>query len=126
MRTDKKVIRLRKQQPLLTGSEIARKLNISRQYVSRILQHAGLNNKQPHYRKRVTTCLFCGKITFRQQKFCPNSDCREQYYYIDVTCSLCHYNFKILKSTVKKGYGRGSRYIYCSSTCYSKGKKQGT
>lgn len=126
MRTDKKIIRLRKQQPLLTGSAIARKLNISRQYVSRILQRAELNNIQPHYRKRVTTCLLCGKVTLRQQKFCPNSDCSDQYYYIDVTCAFCHYNFKVLKSTIKKGYKRGSRYIYCSFTCYSKGKKQGT
>jgi len=123
MRTDKKVIRLRKQQPLLTGSAIARKLNISRQYVCDILRKEGLNNRQPHYKKRITTCENCGKITPRSQKFCPKSDCSDSFYYLDVTCSFCHYNFKLLKSRIMVRYNRGSRKIYCSRGCYSKGKK---
>ena len=54
MRTSKKIIRLRQKHPLLTGSEIGRTLNVSKQYVSKILKREGLNNRQPHYKKNIT------------------------------------------------------------------------
>ena len=63
MRNKKKIIRLRTRQPLLTGSEISRKLNVSKQYVHQVLKKAGLNNRQPHYKKRIIFCKVCGNMT---------------------------------------------------------------
>ena len=125
MKTDKKIIKLRKEQPLLTGSEISRTLRVSRQYVSRILQEADLNNKQPNYKRVVVTCKVCGKTTPRGQKLCPKGNCKETYYEINVACAFCKYIFIIKRSHVIQRYKRGWKHIYCSRSCYSKGKKDG-
>ena len=125
MRTSKKIIRLRQKHPLLTGSEIGRTLNVSKQYVSKILKREGLNNRQPHYKKQITTCLYCQKVTPNKQKFCPKSSCAKEYYYINVECSFCHYKFKLARHTIINAHKAGSRNIYCSRKCYAKGKSEG-
>jgi len=125
MKTEKKIIKLRKEQPLLTGSEISRTIKVSRQYVSRILQEADLNNRQPNYKRVVVTCKVCGKATPRGQKLCPVGNCREIYYSADVTCSFCKYSFKMKRGHIIQRHKRGLKHIYCSPSCYSKGKKDG-
>ena len=125
MKTDKKIIKLRKEQPLLTGSEISRTMSISRQYVSRILKEADLNNKQPNYKRVVVSCKVCGKTTPRGQKICPVGDCRDTYYNIAVTCSFCKYAFTMKRGHIVQRYKRGWKHICCSHTCYAKGKTDG-
>ena len=125
MRTDKKIIRLRKQKPLLTGSEIGRKLDVSRQYVYKVLKDAGLHNRQPNYKKKIVLCLVCGARTPRNQQLCPTGDCKEKYFYVDVECSFCHYKFKLQRSHVIQRYYRGRAHIYCSQKCYGLGQRDG-
>ena len=125
MKVDKKIVRLRKEQPLLTGSAISRKLQISRQYVSRVLKEADLNNKQPQYKKVVVTCKICGKVTPRGQMLCPEGECNEKYYLVDVQCSFCHSPFQLKRGVVKQSFDRGLKHIYCSRSCYAKGKSDG-
>ena len=125
MRTDKKIIKLRKENPLLTGSEISRKIKVSRQYVSRILQEADLNNKQPNYKRVVVPCKVCGKTTPRGQQICPVGDCREIYYQVDVACAFCQYSFKMKRGHIIQRHKRGWKRIYCSHACYAKGKRDG-
>ena len=125
MRTDKKIIRLRKQKPLLTGSEIGRKLNVSRQYVYKVLKDAGVNNRQPHYKKNIVLCKVCGSITPRKQVFCPTGDCKRKYFYVDVECSFCHHKFHLQRSHVVQRHQRGMKHIYCSQKCYGLGQRDG-
>jgi predicted amidophosphoribosyltransferase len=125
MRHKKKIIRLRTRQPLLTGSEISRKLEISRQYVTKVLKNAGLNNKQPHYKKKIMLCKVCGARTPRNQKVCPTGDCKEKYFHVDVECSFCHYKFNLQRSHVIQRYTRGMKHIYCSQKCYGLGQRDG-
>ena len=125
MRTDKKIIKLRKEQPLLTGSEISRTMKVSRQYVSRILQEADLNNRQPNYKRVIITCKVCGKTTPRGQQLCPVGDCREKYYEVAVACAFCQYPFKIKRGHVIQRHKRGWKHIYCSRSCYARGKTDG-
>ena len=125
MQIRKRIIKLRKEQPLLTGSDISRKMRVSRQYVSRILQETGLNNKQPNYKRVVVSCKVCGKRTPRGQKICPEGDCRDTYYNIAVKCSFCQYEFTMKRSQIVQRYKRGWKHIYCSHTCYAKGKTDG-
>jgi len=125
MKTDKKIIKMRKQQPLLTGSEMGRILNVSRQYVSRILKEADLHNIQPTYKRVTVQCKVCGKTTPRGQQICPLGECREQYYNIDVTCSFCKYSFRIKRGHIIQRHKRGLKNIYCSHECYAKGKRDG-
>ena len=125
MRTDKKIVRLRKQKPLLTGSEIGRIVGDSRQYVSHILEQEGLHNKQPTYKKTVVPCKICGKTTPRGQQLCPKGTCRDAYYNVDVTCAFCKYPFTMKRGHVVQRHKRGLNHIYCSQRCYSKGKHDG-
>ena len=125
MRTDKKIVRLRKQKPLLTGSEIGRIIGVSRQYVSAILSQEGLHNKQPTYKKTIVSCKICGKATPRGQQLCPIGECRDKYYKVDVTCTFCKYPFKMKRGHVTQRYRRGWKHIYCSQSCYAKGKTDG-
>ncbi len=125
MKIDKKIVKLRKENPLLTGSEISRTMKVSRQYVSRILQEADLNNRQPNYKRVVRTCEVCGQPTPRGQKLCTVGDCRETYYNVDVTCAFCKYRFKMKRGHVTQRYRRGWKHIYCSHSCYAKGKTDG-
>ena len=125
MRTDKRIIRLRKRQPLLTGSEIGRIIGVSRQYVSRILSQEGLHNVQPNYKKVVVNCNVCGKRTPRGQKLCPTGSCRETYYNVEVACAFCKLPFIMKRGHVVQRYKRKLKHIYCSPACYSKGKRDG-
>ena len=125
MKIDKKIVKLRKENPLLTGSEISRTMKVSRQYVSRILQEADLNNRQPNYKRVVRTCEVCGQPTPRGQKLCTVGDCRETYYNVDVTCAFCKYRFKMKRGHIIQRHKRGLNHIYCSHSCYSRGKRDG-
>jgi len=125
MRTDKKIVRLRQRNPLLTGSTIASTIGVSRQYVSRILKQQGLNNKQPHYKKIVVLCRYCQSVTQKNKKFCSNSICRQRYYHIPVQCSFCHYSFTLERGQIIQRHKRGMKNIYCSQQCYAKGQSDG-
>ena len=125
MRNKKKIIRLRNQQPLLTGSEIGRKLNVSKQYVHKILKDANLNNRQPHYKKKIEHCMVCRNVTPNNQQLCPTGECNQKYFYADVECSFCHYKFKLQRSHVIQRYKRGMKHIYCSRKCYGRGQRDG-
>ena len=122
MKTDRKIIRLRLQQPLLNGNDIARKIGVCKQYVSKILQQAGLNNKQPIYKMLCKNCV--SVAVQKQRKFC-SVECREEYYWIPVECSFCHYKYKMQRSHIIQRYNRGMQHIYCSNKCYCLGQKDG-
>ena len=121
----KSIIQLRKRKPLLTGSEIGRKIGVSRQYVSNILKEEGLHNKQPTYKKIVVLCKICEKATPRGQRVCPTRECKDKYYNVDVTCTFCQYPFKMKRGHIIQRHKRGLKHIYCSQSCYSKGKHDG-
>ena len=125
MKTNKRIIRLRKQKPLLTGSEIGRIIGVSRQYVSQILKDEDLNNIQPTYKKIVVNCKVCGTRTPRGQQLCPTGTCKDKYYNVDVTCAFCKVSFIMKRGHVIQRYNRGLKHIYCSPACYSKGKRDG-
>lgn len=125
MKTDKKIIKMRKQQPLLTGSEMGRIIGVSRQYISKILKQEGLHNIQPNYQRKVVACKVCGNKTPRGQQLCPTGECKDKYYNIDVTCAFCKSPFTLKRSHVIQRYNRGLKHIYCGTACYAKGQKDG-
>ena len=125
MKISKKIIRLRKRQPLLTGSEIGRKMGVSRQYVSRILNEADLNNIQPTYKKEVKMCKVCGKQTPRGQQLCPIGKCKDIYFNVEMICAFCKTNYILKRGHVVQRYNRQLKNTYCSSSCYGRGQKDG-
>ena len=50
---------------------------------------------------------------------------KDKYYNIGVTCSFCKVSFVLKRGHIVQRYNRGLKHIYCSSTCYAKGQKDG-
>lgn len=124
MKTARKIIRWRQRNPLMTGSEIARKCGCNRQYVSHVLIKAKLHNIQSSYKKHVILCKKCGNPTKKQLKFCNNS-CRKSYYWVDVQCALCSKQFSLVRSHIIQRFSRGMKNIFCSQRCYARGQREG-
>jgi len=125
MKAKTRLIKLRKENPLLTGSAIGRMIGLSRQYVSRILQQEGLHNVQPTYKRKVVLCKICGKRTPRGQMLCPVGECKDLYYNVEVTCSFCQYKFILKRGQINQQWRIGSKNIYCSRACVNKGRRDG-
>jgi len=81
MKTDRKIIRWRQRNPLMTGSAIAKRVGCNRQYVSHILKKAGLHNRLGSYRSKIVYCKKCGIPTPQGLQFCSKV-CRKNWYWI--------------------------------------------
>jgi len=122
MTTKQEIIRLRQYNPLMSGSEIARKVEVCKQYVSKVLKAEGLINSVPRPRKLPRQCDLCGYAILQRQRFC-SSECRETYLYLLVTCAFCHMSFIRRRSDIALGHRRGYNHIYCSKSCFNRGQK---
>ena len=116
------IIRLRQYNPLMTGATIARKVEVCKQYVSKVLKAEGLTTSVPSPRKLPRQCALCGYAIHKRQRFC-SSECRETYLYLLVTCAFCHTSFTRRRSDIALGHRRGYNAIYCSRICFYKGQK---
>ena len=122
MSLKQEIIQLRQYNPLMYGSDIARKVGVCKQYVSKVLKAEGLNTFPPRQRKLPRQCDLCGTAITKRQRFCSLS-CRNTYLYIDVTCSFCRMSFKKRRSDIALGQRRGYNYKYCSRKCFYRGQK---
>lgn len=122
MEYKEQIIHLRQYNPLMNGSEIARKVGVCKQYVSKVLKAEGLTNSVPRLRKLPRQCDLCGVFIPQRQRFC-SSQCRETYLYLVVTCFYCRSSFKRRRSDIALGQRRGYNHIYCSRKCYDRGQK---
>ena len=59
MKPKNKIIRLRERNPLLPSNQIAKAVGVSRQWVSYVLNRAGLVTAAPR-QKAISTCMKCG------------------------------------------------------------------
>ncbi len=91
MKSRNKIIRWRRRYPLMRPIDMARKLNVSRQYVYKILKKYDLPTSAPSQRK-IRHCPICNDIVPTQAKVCPGR-CRYEYTNIQVTCSFVSTNF---------------------------------
>lgn len=123
-KTKDKIIKLRQSNPFLNGVEIGKKLKVSKQYVSHILQI----NKIPIIsvkRKETKYCLVCGNATPRKRRICPGS-CSFKYYNILVNCAFCRVEFYRKRAKISNNYYRGYKNNYCSRKCYYRGQRDST
>ena len=117
-----KIVELRNYNPLMNGSEIARKVGVCKQYVSKVLKAEELTNSVPRPRKLPRQCTLCGYAIPKRQRFC-SPKCRETYLYLSVTCAFCHMSFIRRRSDIALGHRRGYNGIYCSRSCYNRVQK---
>lgn len=117
MNATKKIIKLRKDNPLWSNARIAEKVGCSRQYVHRIIKRADLPN--PPKKRKVRFCAICSS---ESTAIVHKGRCSYEYYRPEVTCSFCHIKFRRTKTALRQGYIRGCNNIYCSRQCYNKGR----
>ena len=122
MTAKQEIIRLRQYNPLMNGSEIARKVEVCKQYVSKVLKAEGLTNSVPRQRKLPRQCDLCGYPIPKRKRFC-SFKCREIYLYLLVTCAFCHMSFIRRRSDIALGHRRAYNHIYCSRSCYNRGQR---
>tara|TARA_E500000318_G_C3511611_1_gene192552 strand:- start:243 stop:626 length:384 start_codon:yes stop_codon:yes gene_type:complete len=116
-----KIIKLRKNNPLMSNAEIAEKVGCSRQYIHRLLKKEDFPN--PPRPKKIRLCEVCKKESTRKVH---KGRCSYEYYKIELTCAFCRIKFKRDRSAVMQGYRKGFSDIYCSAECVQKGRKDKT
>ena len=122
MKPKNKIIRLRERNPLLPSNQIAKAVGVSRQWVSYVLNRAGLVTAAPR-QKAISTCMKCGCNHTTKKRFC-SKDCYYEYYNIKVECSFCHVKFRRKRYIIDRGVRDGYTNIYCSRRCYYRGQKE--
>ena len=111
------IIKIRKQNPLLSNQNIAEKVGCTRQYVHRVIRKASLPN--PPRKRNVQFCKICGsESTAKVHK----GRCSYEYYRPEVVCSFCRVKFRRHLTALRQGYIRGYANIYCSERCYHRGR----
>jgi len=110
------IIQLRTENPLMNSVEIGKEVNVSKQYVHKILKREGLNTYAPK-RKKFRRCVYCNEPTVARIKVCPG-ECHFKYYHIKVNCSYCHIEFYLRRSTIKNRHYNQYHNIHCSRKCF--------
>jgi len=123
MKSRNKIIRWRNKFPLMRPIDMAHKLNVSKQYVHKILKKYDLPTSAPRPRK-LTYCLVCRELLLVVKRFCSNK-CRYEYYNIIVTCSFCKFKFIRKRHLIVYKYKLGYTNIYCSRKCLVHAQREG-
>ncbi len=118
---NKKIIKLRKDNPLWSNAKIAEKVGCSRQYVHRLLKKENLPN--PPRKRKVRLCEYCKQESTRKVH---KGRCSYEYYKVELTCAFCRVKFRRDRSAVMQGYRKGFDEIYCTPECTIKGRKDKT
>ena len=100
----------------MTMSEIARKINISRQRVHQILKDEGLPTKH-QIRKYLYQCPVCGTIS--PFKFC-SIECKKQWQRIPIICTRCGKLFFRDRHQFFINYPHHNDVLFCSKICTGK------
>jgi hypothetical protein len=124
MSTRSKAIDLKEKRPYLTLPAIAKELGVTKQRIFYILKTAGVPTKGLYQRKKLVYCPVCNSPTPNKQQVCPGK-CKDDIKFIAVECEFCHLKFKRKKRIVKGGYKRGYLHIFCSTSCYNRGQRDG-
>ena len=115
MKAKNKIVRLRNKYPLMSSSEISKKVGVSRVYVHNILKQNDLQTKVPKPQK-VVYCKECGEITTDKGRI-HKGECTFNSRFMRLTCSWCKIPFYRRKTIVKVRIKNKLKNIYCSYKC---------
>lgn len=121
MSTKNIVIQIRKENPLMKASKIARMAGVSHERVRQILKNANLCIRLP---PKIYVCNHCGKkfSTNRQSpKFC-SKECWQSYHRVTLNCEYCHKIFFRRQSELLGSlrYNSETKKFFCSKICQGK------
>ena len=114
----KAIIEIRKRNPCMSSTDIAKILHISRERVRQILSKEGLSTRSIRY-KLVRTCPQCGDSKHPDRKLC--SECREKNRldkYIQVSCTNCGTLYSKSISRLITETNRGYQHFFCGTKCF--------
>jgi len=114
--TRQKVRELRSNNLCMNMSEIASKVNISRQRVYQILREEGLPTKR-YLKMTQYACAVCGTIS--THKFCSD-ECKKKWHQIPVICTRCGKLFIRNRHQFLTNYPHFNNNLFCSRDCSSK------
>ena len=122
MKAKNKVVRLRKNNPFMSISEIARQVGIDVSYARRVLIKNNLPTKVSKP-KPVVYCKVCREITTDRYGL-HDGECRFRWNRIRLTCSFCRVPFYRSRKRVMQGYRLKLKNVYCTRDCYQTYRKQ--
>jgi len=122
MKVKNKVVRLRKQNPFMSTSEIARRAGADISYTRRVLLQNNLETNPPKP-KPVVYCKVCREITTDRYGL-HDGECRFRWNRIRLTCSFCRVPFYRSRKRVMQGYRLKLKNVYCTRDCYQTYRKQ--
>ena len=124
-----RITKLRKEDLLLTMSEIARRVNVSRQRVYQILKEEGLPTShqiriENQIKKNLYGCPVCGTVT--SLKFC-SEECKKKWQEVPVICTRCGKLFIRDRHQFLTNYPQHNDGLFCGKVCNGKwyGSKYG-
>jgi hypothetical protein len=107
------VIQYRNENPRIRGSTLSKLIGVSKSRIRTILLEEGLPTK-------VTKIpVFCNQCNIEERQkgrnFC-SSECRANYYYIEVYCLECRTKKRVIKTLYFRNIGK-ARKQFCSHSC---------
>jgi|TARA_Y100000401_G_C8316277_1_gene222652 hypothetical protein len=121
MKAKNKVVRLRKNNPFMSISEIARQVGIDVSYARRVLIKNNLPTKVSKP-KPVVYCKVCREITTDRGGI-HKDKCRFKWNRVKLTCYFCRVPFYRSRKRVMQGYRLKLKNVYCTQTCYQAYRK---
>ena len=115
-----KIIQHRYDNPYDTLEQIGENFSVSRQYIFKVLNQNGVPTIRAK-RSKATHCLYCKEIS---KTNIHKGKCRFNYYNVKVNCATCHVPFYRKRGQIIQKYREGYNKIYCSTTCYYKGRRE--
>lgn len=115
-----KIIQHRYDNPYDTLEQIGENFSVSRQYIFKVLNQNGVPTIRAK-RSKDTHCLYCKEISKTK---IHKGKCRFNYYNVKVNCATCHVPFYRKRGQIIQKYREGYNKIYCSTTCYYKGRRE--
>ena len=122
MKAKNKVVRLRKNNPFMSISEIARQVGIDVSYARRVLIKNNLPTKVSKP-KPVVYCKVC-RLATTDRYGLHDGECRFRWNRIKLTCSFCKVPFYRSRKRVVQGYRLKLKNVYCTRECYQTYRKQ--
>ena len=111
----KEALQMKRENPLLTLTEIGTKFNVTRQAVSLLFRPFDIRGR-PKSHSLERPCLNCGKPLKRQKMYCSNR-CFSSHSRVTLTCELCGSNFSLYRSYIQSRRLRGQKHFFCSHRC---------
>ena len=125
MKPKNKVVRLRKNNPFMSTSEIARQVGIDVSYARRVLLKNNLQTNVPKARN-VVYCKVCDEPILKGQRSRGKvhaGACAFAWKRVRLKCNWCRAIFYRIRKRVNQGARLKLKNVYCTTECYQNYRK---